>query len=526
MKSIRFAFTGLLALALAIPALAQRPSFFAGQYSARAFAYGINQSVAPLQVAIGTAAGVGTITLNMGNIVTPDGITFMPLSTNAPITIGSGATSETQTPSAVSCTTPTTYQTCQVTANWTNTHGTGDLVSSGTVGLQEAINYAHAQGGGNIDISAQWASLGGTNALIAAATPYSNVIIEDNRATTQTYWGMQPSTATLLAAPTTLTATTVTWTTTGTWTAADHFLCITYVDALGGEGPCSATYDVTPAATTIANIASPAASAGAVGWRAYAGSAYATAYLLPITSTNCTLTTLESVFPACAIGAAGTWPAIWVNTAIQKPAAATPVAASNNPVKQGHTLFAYFPMASQPIPFQAHYGPFPAMSGGTTAAQAAYLGSFELPTGYLAQLGRTIRITGKINITTDTATTPSILVKLGWAGGTTTGAPVAVCTATSTTAYGSSAVFYHSFSCTMTTTTVAVGATSAIQSNSWAIKVLAGGTAVGTVVGDALAGPSGSLNLALQNTVYIEYIGSTSTTSSLQLMDLHVETLL
>ena len=524
----RFALPGLLLLALAVTAFAQNRTIFAGRISAVDFAYGAGPSSPnSLQVTTGTAAGVGTITLASGYITLGDGTVVYPLATNAPIIVGSGATLEQVTPTALSgCTNAAPYS-CQITATFTLAHGTGETLMSASGGVQEAINYAQANGGGTVVVDARWARLGGTTALITAAAPFSSVAIEDTRGGPQKFWAMQPNTATLLAAPTTLTATTAVFSAApvGTWTAADHFICITYVDALGGEGPCSATYDVTPAALTTLTITSPAASTGAVGWRAYAAASYATAYLLPITSTNCVLTTLETVFPACAIGAAGQWTAIWVNTSIQKPAAATPVAASVNPPKQGHTTFAYMPIGGNPVPFQAHYGPFAAMSGGTTTAQAAYLGSVELPTGYLAYLGRSIRVSGKINGTINTATTPSILLKLGWATGTTTGAPVAVCTATSTTAYGGSAVYYHQFSCTMTTTTVAAGATSAIQSTMNAFYTLAGGTTNGLVLGDVAAGPVGSLDLSRQNTLYVEYIGATNVTSSLQLMDLHVETL-
>src|SRR5205807_2897973 len=82
------------------------------------------------------------------------------------------------------------------------------------------------------------------------------------------------------------------------------FGCVTYVDIMGNEGPCSATASFTSVASKAIDIASPAAATGAVGWIPYlslsAGS-YAQAYQIPVTSTVCTLTTLETVIPACAL---------------------------------------------------------------------------------------------------------------------------------------------------------------------------------------------------------------------------------
>jgi hypothetical protein len=159
-------------------------TFFAGEYRAYNFAYGINPQVPPLVVDIGTTAtGAGTLTLAFGQATTPDGIVFSPLATTAPVTIGStaGSDAETQTPSAVSAPTPGVYDTTTVTATWTYTHGKGEMLSSGTVGLQEAINFANGQGGGVVLLDAKWASAGGTSAMITAASIPVGVSIVDNR---------------------------------------------------------------------------------------------------------------------------------------------------------------------------------------------------------------------------------------------------------------------------------------------------------------------------------------------------------
>ena len=159
-------------------------SKFAGQYDAAAFAYGLVGSGAPqaLMVNVGNpAAGTVALQLEYGYTVTEDGILFSPLNTNAPVIFGSGANAETLTPSGVSVGTPTIYGSPTVTAAFANTHGQGDTLSSGTYGLQEALNYASLMGGGTVILSPRWAALGGTNAILAAATIPTTVTISDQR---------------------------------------------------------------------------------------------------------------------------------------------------------------------------------------------------------------------------------------------------------------------------------------------------------------------------------------------------------
>ena len=284
--TLRKIFPVFALLVLALGVTAQNRTKFAGERNATGYAYGIAPGVASLQISTGTAAGAGTITLSNGFATNSAGEVFYPLTTNAPIAVGYGATRDVVTPSAVSgCTTLAAY-TCTVTATFTYAHGVGEPVMSGTVGLQEAINLQQAAGGGGVDVDTTWSQLGGTSAMLTAAAPYSAVWINDNRGSaTQAYWSVQPSTLSLLAVPAVLSAATIaSGTTLGTWTAADTYFCMTYVDALGGESGCSATYDVTLTTVVAVNVTAAAspASTGAVGWRLYAGATYAAAYLLPI----------------------------------------------------------------------------------------------------------------------------------------------------------------------------------------------------------------------------------------------------
>lgn len=527
----RLSFLGpvaLLALIATAPLMGQNRTRFGGRYEALDYAYGQSPAGAQpagLQILTGNAAtGSQTVTVAVGFTASGDGRVFTPLATNAPILVGGGSNQETVTPSAVTCTTPALYGACTFTATFSNLHGAGDLIASASFGLQEAMNLAQGDGGGTVVVDQAWAKRGGTSSTITSASPYSNVFIEDTRNGFQ-YWSMQPTTLTSLAVPTTLTSTTATFTgTAGTWTNAAQFLCVTYVDAQGGEGPCSATYNATPAANTTLTITSPAASTGAVGWRAYGGATYNGAYLLPVTSSACTLATLETVIPACAIGANGVWPAIFVNTTTLRPNGQTPTVNLNLPMPQGHTTFAYEPSGSVPQAFQTNYGPFPSF-GALTSGQVAVLGSVNFPAGYFNVIGRTVRVTGKIALTTlNTATLPYITLSLGWVGGTTAGAPVAVCSLVPAAA-GSTATANEQFNCTMTTNAVGATAIGTVMTNGSELLVAAAGGALTGATIDTGTAAIGSLGLFAQDTLYVTYTSTTNATAGEQLLDLHIETL-
>ena len=492
------------------------------QVNALDFAYGVG-TVAPLRVIGGPyAAGAVSITVSQGYTVSSSGFTFNPLSVLAPIRVGSGASQETVTPTAVSCSTPAVYGTCSFTATLANAHGNGDLVQSGSLGAQEAVNYQVSLGGGEVVVNRAWARAGGTDAIISAVNPSSQVSIVDKR-TTQKYWAMQPTTLTSLAVPTTLAAGTVVFSAApvGTWANSAYFYCVTYVDALGGEGPCSATYTQTPTLNYSAAITSPAASTGAVGWRFYSGASYAAAYLMPIAATNCTLTTLETVIPACAIGSNGVWLAPPLTTTTMRPNAQSPSVNVYQTMPQGHTTFAYVPIGGIPQAFQTHYGPFPAF-GSTTSGQIDVLGTVNLPAGFLNQIGKSVRVSGKITGgTVNTAVVPTVVVGIGWVAGLTAGATVPVCTMTGAAA-GATADANVLFSCTLTTN--AIGAAGTIQPDGLMIVAPATGAALESVV-DSSKAAIASLSLSTQNTLYVQFTSGSATTATLQLLDLHVDVL-
>ena len=221
------------------------PVKFSGIFRASEFSYGANPSSLPgggkpLTVDIGAAAGTQTLTLAFGNTALVDGTDLFPLNTNCPITVGSGATQETVTPTAV--VSSAYYRSSTITATFANAHSTGDPIASSTAGLQEAINYAaNVHGGGVVVVDAIWTSIGGTDAILAAAVLPTNgsVIIEDNRGLTTPgpcFWGNRATSTSVVSAPSAATSSTVaSLTTTGTWPNSTEHVLFTYVTAAGGE---------------------------------------------------------------------------------------------------------------------------------------------------------------------------------------------------------------------------------------------------------------------------------------------------
>jgi hypothetical protein len=154
-------------------------SRFAGQFNAIAFAYGAGFPDAPTALTVIAGSGVSgaSALTTQGSIITlSDGRVVTPLATNAPIIVGTGANLETVTPSAVTNNLQSNLYgtTSSVTATYANGHSAGDRISSGTVGLQEAINFANAAGGGTVIVDGSWALYGGTQAMLSAAVLPSN----------------------------------------------------------------------------------------------------------------------------------------------------------------------------------------------------------------------------------------------------------------------------------------------------------------------------------------------------------------
>jgi hypothetical protein len=175
------------------------PVKFAGEFRAVNYAYGVapNTSALKLDMAAPSATGTATLTVAYGTVTLSDGTSLTPLATTAPITVGIGATQETITPTAVSCSTPAVYDTCTFTGSFTYQHGTGEPVTSGTYGLQEAINAAANWGpagatglGGTVLIDGAWYKLGGAKSNITARTSATpNVWIRDTSGLGPVWYG-------------------------------------------------------------------------------------------------------------------------------------------------------------------------------------------------------------------------------------------------------------------------------------------------------------------------------------------------
>lgn len=162
--------------------------FYASDY-----AYGVNPTVNALTVGVGnTTTGAATTYILYDSTVTaapPSQASFSPLATNAPVLLGTGTIQETVTPSAVT-NLPPGQSSSVAFSTTTNAHGNGTLIASGTVGLQEILNYAAATGGGQVIVDGRWAQLGGTTSMItSAANPTgSAVYIADWRGATPGYY--------------------------------------------------------------------------------------------------------------------------------------------------------------------------------------------------------------------------------------------------------------------------------------------------------------------------------------------------
>lgn len=495
---------------------------FGGSFNALAFAYGVIPSnPSSGQVISGPAAtGSASVTLAFGYVTTFDGIKYSPYNNNAPILIGEGSASETVTPSAVSNSSPDAFGTCIVTATFGNLHGIGDQVRSGTVGLQEAINYVAGYGGGNVIIDARWTAFGGTNAMIAAAVVPFNVVILDER-----FGGFQigtnrPSSLSQLAAPTALTTATsangmITTAVTGGSipTASAYRLGITYIDQFGGETTISTDTASTAVVTTGAGavnsitVTSPAALAGAVGYRVYmsaAAGASLSEILYPVGNTAITGTTsaLSPIVPAFAIGTPVTITAIITGTAT---------------VPAANTAYAGVTASSTGFPVSS-YPPFASLAS-IAAAATGTLGVVNLPAGFLNVFGRTVRMRGAFYATTNsTPGTLTFATKLFSVPGVTSITPFTAVSGTTT----ASAVVSGIFEVVWTTT--AIGATGTLEAHGKVDWTLAG-TAVSTGSQDIIIVASSTVDLTKQDQIDFTLACATTATTTTQLRQLTLEVL-
>lgn len=549
----------LLPLAGSAPVRAQQnppsnQSFVAGRYVAR------NYNYTGIRIFSGNTSGAGaaTFSLSSASIRLPDGRTIVPFSaggTNTsgaaqalpaiPITVGSGTTKETVTPTAITgCYIGAPQGTCQITATFNNAHGQGEVVTSGSCGIQESINDAGSYGGGVAEVDASLNQICGTatvNSDLAAAIVVPPVSIEDTHLGTPQYWNPTGGTTTL-AAPATLTSTTVGFGINGANTTGGFYVgtntynvCISYVDLMGQEGPCSATFSGLTAGTGSTNqigIAAPAASAGAVGYTVYItlnGGSYGLNYKVPLaTYANgvatgngvCTLTTIETTTAACAVastsygqsGSNAVVSALTVNTSPINPQSTVVSSTSQYvPNAGGRTTYIYAPSSRVGIPgVPMQFTPFTiSAAAGTTVPTV--LGTVNLPAGILNIVGRTIEVCGYATTSASTATIENIQVQWDARGQNTAGAGVLVSNQSVTLT--ASSVLQISF-CTQLQGTV----TSAASVTGGSVQALAGyqndgiaSLSAGAAGTQIIKGSTASLNLFEEARINIIYLHTTGT---------------
>jgi hypothetical protein len=518
-----------------------------GKYNASAYAGWAVHSVNAV------AAGAGTMTLDncypkMGQ---PDNIRqIFPFAVNVPVTIIDGSLTESAlavtavtTPTANTASSTNPYS-CSFTATFANAHAGGVSIISGDNGLAEAINDAHSTGGVvRIDPGS-----GITNAQLNSTTAvYHNVVLEDDRSGAVQYWNPQGG-LTTLAAPATLTATTVGFglngaaTTGGAYTGTSTYVvCIAYVDAMGQEGPCSATFSALTAGTGAVNqigFSAPAASTGAVGYVPYislASGSYALAYKVPLVTQPatagaypvsngvCTLTTVETITPACAVanttygqsGSAAIVSALTLNTSPIDPQITTVSSTTvYTPNAGGRTTVTYVPgsriaLGGMPTAFL----PF-AISAAEATTVPSVLGTINVAPGLMNFVGRTLEICGKATTTASTATIVSIQFQWDSMGMNTAGKGVQIgnLSITPAAAFSTTKVitFCEDFQTTVAGATATAGSINSVGGfiATSGVSSAAAGQGAGS---DASIGAVGSLNLAADARINVISVHTTGT---------------
>lgn len=458
---------------------------------------------------------------------------------------------ETVTPTAVS------YATCPagnlgvggsplcatITGTFNNTHGQNADVISGTFGLQEAINEAFFSGGGTVVVDAAWSQLGGTNAMLTAAIPFQSVQIEDVRSGAPQYWTPVGG-ATTLAAPTTLTSTTVGFglnganTTGGSWVGTNTYhYCISYVDIMGQEGPCSADFSGATAGTGSTNqigFAAPAASTGAVGYTIYislSSGSYNLAYKVPLVTQPtaigpypaangvCTLTTIETITPACAVtnatynqtGVTAQVSALTVNTSpIEQQSTVVSTTSIYVPNAGGRTTYAYVPGSHSGVPGTISEAiPFTISAADATTVPSV-LGTINLAPGFMNYAGKTIEVCGYATTSASTGTIKDIQFQWDAMGQNTAGKGVLVgdLTVTQTSTSVTQLDFCEKLQTTVTSASATGGS---IQDVGGYITSSIASLSAAAAGGNTIAGATGSLNLADDARLEIIYVHTTGT---------------
>lgn len=515
-------------------------SSVAGTYNARNYAQWRDVIHVAGGGSIASGSGV-SISLRDPVVRLADGRTIIPFYPGVRVTLGAGAAQETDAITSVTgCYLSAQSGSCTIVVTTTNQHGNGEPVTSGSLGLDEAIVDAASGGnglanpssdtvGGEVDVDAGWTLMGGTSTLIRATTEtFPSVVIKDARTGATQYWTVQEG-ATVLAAPTVLTAVTALPSTTpaGSYGTGTYHLCIAYVDALGQEGPCSADFSEAGLASGSFIFSAPAASTGAVGWVPYislTSGSYTLAYKVPLTTQptvlgsypagngNCTLTTAETITPACAMTATATVTAITVNTSpipMQETVVSTTSVYVPNP--GGRTTLVFVPgshVGTPGIPVATL--PFTITTAVATIVPNV-LGSVNIRPGFMNFVGKTLEVCGEATSTATAATIEDIQFQWDSFGQNTAGKGVLIgdLSVTNTLATTGHLTFCQDFQ----TTVAAATATGGSINRAGGFVASAGvTTAAASAGGDVVTpGAIASLNLADEARINVIYLHTTAT---------------
>ena len=467
------------------------------------------------------------------------GIRTLPFNTNATVKVLDTSTSaNTETVALNSITTNAAPQ-CVLSLATSNSHTGGYVLSSGTCGIVEALNFLGQGVAGTIAITQEFYDQGCTVSTITGTTVGGIITINQHIHdwTTGLWYNLQPSTLSALAVPTASATLTCSGTagqvcqsatTGGSWPNSAEHVGVIYVDAAGNWSVASVDHSFTPSAsgTNVLQWTSPAASTGSVGWLPFGGLAYnSTSYVLPVTSANCTLSTKFTGYPICAIGANATISAPATTFALPPQSGGIANAYNVNP--QSHTTYALAPGPKPGLGFETIYGPFTACPA-LTAGQSCVVGTVALPTGFINSLG----ITGAIRFSFDVALTLStgsgtatgVDVEIGDITDFSTGTPKIVCTLNGiATAAGTVANKYHE-ECTWTIN--ALGTSGSLMPGGFGVLQVGAQGSAGVSEAESATGAI-TADVLDQDLIYFVFLQTTSAESTTppQMLNLKIEVL-
>jgi hypothetical protein len=423
---------------------------------------------------------------------------------------------------------------CTISFANVNTH-LSYRVSSGTCGLQEAINDLGTTGG-VVEYTQESVALGCNGGfpgvinttITAAKSVLPNIYVHDISNGTNQWYSVQGNSLSLTAAPTALTtaggtAATLQTSTTGGTIATGQAIraTIACMDFLGRASAPSTDSAGTAVVTTGAGstnsitVTAPgtAGCPNSGGYRVYlsanSGASLSEIFYNP-TNAGCTQSTLIPNELACSLTSNAVIPAIVTGTATVPIAGGTATATGLLPSN-------VVPMS--PV-FQTAYGPFPALATVSTIQQAAMV---ELPAGLFNRLTQKYRICGTIIELPVATAVPTYTLTLS---PNFTVSPVTIVTWT----YGGTATtnVNQNVNFCVTTNTAAVGTSGTLEVHgdlhqSIATTGLASGTTANITDGNQAA--SSAIDLTKQLTLAVTLTCATAACTTAQVRDLSLERL-